>query len=1062
MSKTMLVLLWTFLLLSVSSYAQTVPIKGKIMGNNHEPIADASIQVKRSNTGAFTNMAGEFTINALATDTLLISAVGFEMKEVAINGRSEINETLNVTNKQLNEVVVVGYGTQKKVNLTGAVSVVDAKTFESRPVQNAAQMLQGVAPGLNITQTAGSLEDRPSINIRGVGTIGQGSSGSPLVLIDGAEGDINTINPQDIESISVLKDAASSSIYGTRAPFGVILVTTKRGSKGRSQINYNNNLRNSSPVLLPKMMNALDFATYFNEASTNGGGGLVFAPERIERIKDYMAGTLKESVIIDPNNTDRWHEGYYGGNDNVDWYKALFRDNVFSHEHNISVSGGNNSVQYYVSGQYLKQDGLMQFNQDIFKRYTVTGRITGKINEWATIGYNARFAREDYSRPSKLTNTLFTDLARQGWPTLPLYDPNGYLFSSPSPALGLAEGGQDIRQNDWMYQQVHLTLEPIKNWKIHAMVNYRVRNNFRHWDALATYNHDVNGNPVIYDRESHVHEDAWRENYNNNSFYTEYARSFAAVHNVKFTGGMQTEYNRYRDLGVSRNGIILPGQPVIDLTTGTTSNGQPATPSVNGKYQEWTNLGYFGRINYDYDGRYLLELNLRRDAASRFREDKRWFWSPSVSAGWNIASEKFWNRYSDVVNIFKLRGSYGKLGNQNTTDLYPTYVVMPVGTSNGGWLVGGVRPNTANAPGLVSTLLTWESVRTWNVGVDLAFLSGRITTSFDYFTRYTDNMVGPAPELPVILGTAVPRTNNTFLKTYGFEWELGWNGKLKNGMALDARLVLSDAVSEVTDFPQNFTGSIDQYRKGQKLGEIWGYETIGIAKTQKEMDDHLATLPNGGQVALGPGAPGAGDIMYRDLNGDGKIDAGARTVANSGDLKIIGNNTPRYLIGFTLNANWKGFDFRAFFQGVLKRDVFMDSYYFWGASRSGLWWSAGLEEHKDYFRADENHTLGQNLDSYYPRPLFGSFADKNQQYQTRYLLDASYVRLKNLQLGYTLPARITNKVSVSKMRVYIAGENLVTFTNMTKLFDPETIVGGWGGNVYPLMKVMSAGVSVNF
>jgi len=385
---------------------------------------------------------------------------------------------------------------------------------------------------------------------------------------------------------------------------------------------------------------------------------------------------------------------------------------------------------------------------------------------------------------------------------------------------------------------------------------------------------------------------------------------------------------------------------------------------------------------------------------------------------------------------------------------------IPIGTNNSSWLINGTQSNTANAPGLVSQLLTWESIRSWNVGLDFALLSGKLTSSFDYYVRFTDNMVGPAPELPVILGTPVPSTNNTDFKTSGFEWELAWNEQFNNGLQTNVRFVLSDAKTTIVNYP-NPTGSLTSYVSGRPMGEIWGYETVGIAKSEDEMNAYLASLPNGGQNALGSQFS-AGDIMYKDINGDGKIDPGANTIDNHGDLKVIGNSTPRYLIGLDLGASWKGIDVRAFFQGVLKQDYFQNSYYFWGASTGGIWWSTGLEEHKDYFRADPDNPLGQNLDAYYARPLFGAIAGKNQQVQTRYLQDASYIRLKNLQIGYTLPTELTKKIAVNRVRIFFSCENLFILSNMLKIFDPETISGGWGGNVYPLSKIYSFGLNVNF
>jgi hypothetical protein len=383
-------------------------------------------------------------------------------------------------------------------------------------------------------------------------------------------------------------------------------------------------------------------------------------------------------------------------------------------------------------------------------------------------------------------------------------------------------------------------------------------------------------------------------------------------------------------------------------------------------------------------------------------------------------------------------------------------LVMPVGTANGSWLINGAMPNTASAPGLVSSTLTWETIQSYNIGLDFSMLKNRLSGSFDLFRRKTLDMVGPAPQLPATLGTTVPSTNNTDLKSEGFELEIGWNDRMKNGLGYNFKVLLSDSRTTVTRYP-NLTGSLDTYRAGQQLGEIWGYTTVGIAKSQAEMDAHLAKSSNG-QTAFGS-QWSAGDIMYADYNGDGKIDWGSWTESNSGDAHLIGNNTPRYRLGFDVNLDYKGFDFRAFFQGVLKRDFWISSYYFWGAT-SDKWWSTGLVQQEDYFRADANSPLGQNLDSYYPRPTFGT--GKNQQVQTAYLQNAAYLRLKNIQLGYTLPAGLTKRLGGQKFRVYASGENLVTWTKLAKMFDPETVDGGSNQSVYPLMKVISVGLSVTF
>jgi TonB-linked SusC/RagA family outer membrane protein len=1053
---TFLFLLFTTLQVT----AQTAKIEG-VVKDKQGVMPGVSVQVKGTTTGATTDTKGFFTLSAPEDGILVFSSVGYLPAELSVSKYKpssgsvyRIYLTLEPNDQNLDEVVVVGFGTQKKVNLTGAVGVVDAKALENRPVQNISQALQGLVPGLNIGQNNGSLESSPSINIRGTGTIGTSSS-SPLVLVDGMEGNLNALNPQDVESISVLKDAAASSVYGSRAAFGVILVTTKKGKSGKVQVNYNNSLRSTQPTLLPEMMDSYTFALYFNEASLNGNGAPHFSTSHLQRIQDFQSGKLGASIPVSSTNPLYWGDGYADGNADNDWFKIMYRDHATSLEHNLSLNGGTDKTTYYVSGNYLDQNGLMRYNQDGYGRYGISAKINNKITDQISVNYSTRFLRETYHRPAALTTGFYQDMGRQGWPTLPLTDPNGYIFSSPSPVLAMSEGGEDNSVKDWMYQQLQLVIEPVKGWKTFAEFNYRTQTQFRHWDALQTYNHDTNGNPYLFGKTSNVYEYGLKENYFNTNIYSEYSKSFNK-HNFKVMTGYQFESTSYRDLSAQRDGIIVANLPTINTTSGTDVNGLVLPPVVSGQYQKWAVAGFFGRFNYDYDGRYLLEANLRYDGSSRFRADKRWNLFSSFSAGWNIAREEFWKNNTDLVSTLKLRASYGSLGNQNTNVWYPTYVVMPVGTANGAWLVNGVRPNNAGAPGLVSSTLTWETVNSYNVGVDFAMLKNKLSGSFDWYNRKTLNMVGPAPQLPVTLGTAVPQTNNTDLKSIGFEMEIGWNDRLKNGLGYGIKALLSDYRTTVTRYP-NLTGALDTYRAGQELGEIWGYTTKGIAKTQAEMDAHLASSSNG-QSFFGA-QWGAGDIMYVDVNKDGKLDGGSGTFGDPGDVSKIGNNTPRYRFGLDLNLDYKGFDVRAFFQGVLKRDFWTSNYYFWGAT-SNKWFSTGLTEHLDYFRGDAANPLGQNLDSYYPRPVFGS--DKNQEVQTGYLQNAAYLRLKNLQIGYTLPPGLTKRLGGQKFRVYASGENLVTWTKLAKMFDPETVDGGTDQSVYPLSKVLSLGLSVTF
>jgi TonB-linked SusC/RagA family outer membrane protein len=1060
-------------LLAVAS--GTEPQQNRITGtvtDKNGPIPGANVVVTGTTQGTLTDIAGKYSIDVPPTGkSLTFSFVGMVPQEIAIGTLTQINVTMVESTIGLDEIVVIGFGTQKKVNLTGAVTTVKAETLHSVPVSNAVQALQGIVPGLYITQSGtsgGQLDNSPSINIRGITTIGAGSSGKALVLIDGLEGDLSLINREDIENISVLKDAASSSIYGSRAPFGVILVTTKKGKAGKCNITFNYDNRWNSPILLPKMTNSFQYATTINDACFNAGQTAYFTDSHIKRIQDYMAGKITTVNIVNPISPQYWQEMYYEGNGNYDIYKSVYKNSAPSQEYSLNINGGNDNVTYYVSGNYLQQDGLLKLTSDAknnygpeagtdnIKRYNFTAKIDFKLAKWASLAYIGKFNRQDYNRPSDMSS-LTQNFARSAWPMLSLYDDNGFYWNAPNYAVDLVLGGRARTQADNITQQLQLTLEPLKGWKVYAEIMYRTADQFYHMDHQLEYNHDVAGNPFLWTSNSRVHEDASRTNYFSPNIYTEYSRSMGD-HNFKVMVGFQSELNQYRFFSAERRGIIITSLPSIDITSGTDVNGIAVPPTVGGNYMQWATAGVFGRIDYDYKGRYLFEGNMRYDGTSRFKSNQRWNVFPSASVGWIVSREDFWKNLLTYVSNFKIRGSYGELGNQNTSSLYPTYASQPFGTANGTWLVAGAKTNTASAPSLISSSLTWERIKTWDIGTDIDFFKNRLNSTFDYYVRYTNNMIGPAPELPVILGTSVPTTNNTDLVTSGWELSLGWKDRFSNGIGYGINFSIADSRTRITRYP-NPTNALSTYISDQLTGNIWGYTTIGIAKTQAEMDTYLASLPNGGQDAIGSNWK-AGDIMYADLNGDGKINAGSSTLYDHGDLSVIGNTTPRYSVGLDLKVDWKGFDIRGFIQGILKRDYSVSSsdYYFWGPV--DIWDSTVLTEHLDYFRDDPNHPLGLNLNSYYPRPVFNSA--KNKQIQTRYLLNAAYARLKNLQVGYTLPSSITKKVAIQNLRVYVSAENLLTITKMAKMFDPETVDGGWGGNIYPLCKVQSIGVSITF
>ena len=927
---------------------------------------------------------------------------------------------------------------------------------------NAVQALQGVIPGLNISNSGngGELNASKSIDVRGIGTIGSGSSGSPLILIDGMEGSLANLNPQDIESISVLKDAAASSIYGARAPFGVVLVTTKNGKTGRAEINYNASFRFNTPVKLPRMANSWEFVNLFDDAQFNGTGNHLFEESYRLQVYNYYAGKT-DQIVWSSDGTGagsggKWNYDYTTAN--INWLKEYYRNWSPSQEHNVSISGGRDNLTYYLSANYMTQEGFMRYGTDTYDRFTMSAKIKAQLTKALKAEYSSRFVRNKYGRPTSMADSFYDNVLRRARPVRAKYDPNGYLMSDLNYISALQDGGRYKTENDELTQQLRITLTPLKNWNIIGELNMRVNSNWTHWDQFRIYAH-YKDNPentylsITGANKDQVYEYSYKPTYLNPTAYTNYQFT-VGKHSMTALAGFQAELMKYKEISGQRTGLVSKDLPILNLTTDTDNY------TLSGRKDDWSTAGFFGRINYDYDGKYLFEANLRYDGSSRFRRDNRWVLTPSFSLGWNISREDFWKGLADYIETLKLRVSYGSLANQNTTSWHPTYQTLYTGTKEGTWLQGGAKTNVSYAPGLVSTSLTWEKISNTNLGVDFGVLNNRLTGSFDYFWRKTKDMVGPGVELPNTLGTAVPNTNNCDLTTFGWELQIGWRDKIGD-FSYGVKLSLSDSQTRIDKYP-NPTNNLGKYIAGQLMGDIYGYTTIGIAKTQEEMDAHLASLPNGGQTAFGSKWE-AGDIMYADINGDGKIDWGSWTLDDMGDVKKIGNSTPRFRTGINLDASWKGIDLSMFWQGVLKQDFAPSpgSLVFWGVGGGGQWWSTSLKEHIDYFRpADSESSLGPNVDSYYPRPLF---SNKNEQIQTRYLQDASYMRLKNLQVGYTFPKLLVNKIGLENLRVYVSGENLLTFTNLSGVMDPETAgVGRQGGTVYPLSKTYSFGLSVNF
>lgn len=1040
--------------------AQNAIVKGVVKDTSGEPVIGASVKVKGSNTtGTVTSIDGDFSLNGVQKgQTLVITYIGCDPQEIKWTGQT-LDIVLKDNSQSLNEVVVVGYGTQKKVNVTGAVSMVGSEILEDRPVTNASQALQGAVPGLNfsINSNGGMLDNTMAISIRGTGSIGNGSSDAPLILIDGIEGDINTVNPNDIESVSVLKDAASASIYGTRAAFGVILVTTKSGKSGKVRVNYSGDVRFSTATQLPEMLNSLQFANYWNVANKNATGSDYFNEETMIRIEKYLNGEYKDpsqteyyGVVVNPSN-NRYN--LYGGSfANTNWFDEFYKKNVPSTQHNLSLSGGTDKVSWLISAGYLMNNGLIRHGHDEFDRYTMNGKISAQLASWAKVEYSTKFMRSDYEKPQYLSGLFFHNIARR-WPTCPTIDPNGH-YPDGMEIAELEDGGTTATRNNQFTQQLNFIFTPVKGWNIH--LEGAMRNEFykSKTDMFPVYSYYADGTrwqrDSGYGSVAKVSDYRSETDYFSVNAYTDYTHSLG-MHNLK--GMLGVNFEKYGTDNISASGthLITNDFPYLSLTQ--------KNPRVSDAYWHRATAGYFMRLNYDYDSKYMMEFNLRYDGSSRFTNDNRWAWFPSVSAGWNVARENFFKPLANVVSTLKLRASWGQLGNTSSyyssfADWYPFYQQQGVGSQNSSWLINGQKQNTASLPGIVNSTMTWETVETYDVGFDFALLSNRLTGSFDWYSRTTKDMIGPAPVLGSVLGVNAPRTNNCKMRSSGWEFELQWRDQIGD-FKYGAKFNISDATSKILEYP--FEGefdnqSINSYYNGKKLGEIWGYETKGIAQSNEEMNSWLEkNKPNWGTNWQ------AGDIMYKDLNGDNKVNSGAGTLKDHGDLKRIGNSTPRYNFGINLNAEWKGIDFSIFFQGVMKCDWNPDAGqpYFWGVV-GDEWQSCGFKEHLDYWSET-------NKNAYYPKPYLNGSTQKNQQTQTRYLQSAAYMRCKNIQLGYTLPQAITEKAGMNRVRAYLSCDNLFTVTGLSKIFDPEALNGGWGsGKLYPLQRTIAVGLNVTF
>lgn len=1013
-------------------------LTGKVTDEAGTPLPGATILLLGTIRGTATDAEGRFLLKEVPPGaTVAISFTGYETQRIALNGRYNVNVSLKLGASSLNETIVVGYGTQKRENLTGAVTQVSGEVLANRPVTDIGKALQGVVPNLNISTTGdpGGPGTPSGFNIRGTTNL---SGVAPLYVIDGVTGgDINTINPADVESITVLKDAAAGAIYGARGAYGVILITTKRGKKGdKASVTYSGMAAWNTPTRLPKMANSLAFAETYNASAANSGIAAPFSDAAIERIKKYMADPNSIPVTIpNPNDPNKWD--WDNANGNTDWVKEYIKPWAFTQKHDLSVSGGSGNNTYYMSFGYYEEGGQLRYGNDKFDRYNVAANLHSEPTSWMRTELRLKYSKSqrDYPFPySDLQGNWFHLLGTR-WPTWPAVNPDGHL-SQVSALPYFTDGGRSISNNSDLWLTGAVEIEPVKRWKINMDYTWNNGASRQSDHDAFVYAYALDGTRYgIGHAQNAISKGSGNTEYKSFNVYSSYDRNLGK-HYLKLLAGQQLEVGKYFYLGGSRTGMITDALPALNTATGEQRSSDGAS--------HYAISGTFARFNYNYDEKYLVEFNARYDGTSRFPPGKRFGFFPSVSAGYNIARENFWPLQKEV-NEFKVRASYGSIGNQVVSDNYLYLSRIPVNTKIG-YLLNNIRPNSFGTPGLVSADLTWETSRTFDVGLDVGALNNRLRVTFDWYIRNTLNMMGPAEALPATLGASVPQKNNADLQTKGFELSINWRDQIGKDISYNAWFGLSNYKAKVKRY-FNPTKILSTYYEGQTMDEIWGYTSGGLIQTQEQLDG----MPD---QSLFYGQWNKGDVLYQDMDGDKKITYGKNTFDDHGDLRVIGNSRPQFAFGWGGGINWKGLDLSMLWQGVAKRDVVLNGTIFYGLL--GGYGSAVWENTLDYWTPE-------NTSAYWPRPYFTGEINKNRQVQTRYLQNGAYMRLKNLQIGYTIPQQWLSRLKMQQVRVFVSGENLITFSHLNDNFDPEVVSGSWGaGKIYPLMKTFSFGVNVGF
>lgn len=1016
---------------STIAFGQSKKVNGSVQDQKGEGIPGVSITIKGvANRGTTTDGAGKFSLSGVDNKTVLkISSIGFESQEVSVGNQTNLNITLEESSSSLDEVVVVGYGVQKKANMTGAVSTVDSKMIENRPTTSLQSALQGTTPGLIITRTNGQPGNEGlGINIRGATTAN--GSVDPLIILDGVTVPavtLQTMNQNDIESISVLKDAAAAAIYGAQAAGGVILITSKKGKEGKVVFDYSGISGIDWAANIPERMTLLQEAEFSNLARKNSGSGPEYSDFDLEQIRNNVP------YLVNPVDTTQYL--FYN---QEPLSKQVLKDFTNMTMHNLSARGGSEKLNFLISGGYYNKKGLFKLGPDQLSRYNLRVNLGVQLTKKFSLDSRIAYTNELTEQSSRSANGqgLIYDMYRLRTRT-PFFTPNGQYNGAGSGATTyahLAEGGyNNLSRNFFDGTFTFKLANLVKGLTLRSVVGTQYRRGDRYifnrtvplWGrfAINRYVNQVNSYSVTNDVTKNL----------NLQFLANYDYKFKK-HTFGALAGYQWEDFRFVSTNAGASNLVSNDLPTLNL-------GDDKTKTNSEAIATYAFQSIFGRFNYNYDDKYLIEGTLRQDESSKLAADGRIKIFPSVSAGWNLHREKWIAEALPLFSEFKLRGSWGRLGGALGSTLGNYDYVNQL--SRGSALVlGDSRTSFIFQGSLPSTSLSWETIETSNGGFDIGLLKNRLQISGDYYVKSNRNMLTPQ-QLPATIGISTPRKNNGELKSWGWELEAKYRGQIGDNFKYNIGANFSDNQNELVSFSNRVVISRgnNSLIEGYPINTIWGYKTAGYFSTTDEVK----------AAAFQDNRTGAGDVRYIDQNGDNLITVGKGSKSDYGDLMLLGTTNPRYLFGFNFGFEVKGFDFSAFIQGVGKRSFLA------GSESVGpllVTWKQAMGIHSDYWTPENPNAL-------FPRPFIG--ATHNFGASDKWTFDGQYARLKNIQIGYTLPSLMTKKIGVSRARVYISGQDILTVSAMGKfgtLFDPESANNA--DNDYPYFSTASVGLNLSF